>query len=128
MACAACTDPAMMSAPSPSGTDPGPADGGFNLDAAWRLHPHVAVRPERFGALLYHFRTRRLSFLKDRTLLAVVRSLADQPSARTACQAAGVRPAELARYETALATLAASHMITARPSPRSEERQSKEAP
>src|SRR4029077_5500984 len=33
----------------------------FDLDAAWRLHPQVSVRPERFGALLYHFGTRRLS-------------------------------------------------------------------
>ena len=28
---------------------------GFDLDAAWRLHPQVSVRPERFGAPLYHF-------------------------------------------------------------------------
>ena len=31
---------------------------------AWRLHPQVALRPEPFGALLYHFGTRRLSFLQ----------------------------------------------------------------
>ena len=35
------------------------------LDRAWRLAPQVSVRPERFGALLYDFDTRRLSFLKD---------------------------------------------------------------
>jgi putative mycofactocin binding protein MftB len=39
------------------------------------LHPQVSVRPEPFGALLYHFGTRRLSFLKDRRLLDVVRRL-----------------------------------------------------
>ena len=27
----------------------------FDLQAAWRLHPQVALRPEPFGALLYHF-------------------------------------------------------------------------
>jgi putative mycofactocin binding protein MftB len=33
------------------------------LDRAWALAPQVSVRPEQFGALLYHFGTRRLSFL-----------------------------------------------------------------
>jgi putative mycofactocin binding protein MftB len=86
----------------------------FDLDEAWRLHPQVAVRPERFGAMLYHFGTRRLSFLKDRTLLAAVQELAEHPSAREACQAVGVPPGELARYQTALATLATSLMIQRR--------------
>jgi putative mycofactocin binding protein MftB len=73
------------------------------------------MRPEPFGALLYHFGTRRLSFLKNPTVLAVVRSLADHPSARAACLAAGVRPAELPAYARALAALANSAMITERP-------------
>ncbi len=86
-------------------------DGDFDLDAAWRLHPQVSVRPERFGALLYHFGTRRLTFLKTPTLLTVVRSLDTQPSARAACAAAGVTPAELPAYASALARLAAGSMI-----------------
>jgi mycofactocin biosynthesis protein MftB len=85
--------------------------GGFDLDAAWRLHPQVSVRPERFGALLYHFGTRRLTFLKTPTLLTVVRSLDSQPSARAACAAAGVNPAELPAYAAALGSLAAGSMI-----------------
>jgi putative mycofactocin binding protein MftB len=84
---------------------------GFDLDTAWRLHPRVSVRPERFGALLYHFGTRRLSFLKSPTLLAVVRALESQPSARAACVAAGVRSEEFPAYAKALGTLAASSMI-----------------
>ena len=55
--------------------------GGFDPGTRWRLHPQVAVRPEPFGALLYHFGTRKLSFLKNRTILAVVQSLADYPDA-----------------------------------------------
>jgi putative mycofactocin binding protein MftB len=35
----------------------------FDPDLGWRLHHQVAVRPEPFGALLYHFGTRKLSFL-----------------------------------------------------------------
>ena len=88
----------------------------FDLDAAWRLHPQVSIRPERFGALLYHFGTRRLSFLKHPKLLAVVSALGEQPTARSACAAAGVGPAELPSYRTALATLAGSSMICERTS------------
>ena len=87
----------------------------FDLDRAWCVADRVAVRPEPFGALLYHFGTRRLSFLKNATVLAVVRSLADHPSARSACAAAGVSQAALPAYERALATLAESRMICERP-------------
>jgi len=74
----------------------------------------VSVRPERFGALLYHFGTRRLSFLKSPALLTVVKSLGDVPSAREACRRAGLTEAELPAYATALATLASSQMIRPR--------------
>ena len=87
---------------------------GFDLDRAWRVHPQVSMRPEPFGALLYHFGTRRLSFLKNQRVLAVVRSLADHPSARAACSASGVTEAELPAYARALATLAESQMISER--------------
>ena len=89
----------------------GPA---FDLDRPWRLDERVAVRPEPFGALLYHFGTRRLSFLKNATVLTVVRSLAERTSARTACTAAGIGDGELPAYARALAALADSQMITER--------------
>jgi putative mycofactocin binding protein MftB len=84
------------------------------LDRAWAVHEQVSVRPECFGALLYHFGTRRLSFLKDPMLLTVVRSLAEHDTARAACTSAGVGAAELPRYRAALATLARSQMIRER--------------
>jgi putative mycofactocin binding protein MftB len=86
----------------------------FDLDRAWQLHPQVAVRPERFGALLYHFGTRRLSFVKTPALLGVVQRLADAPSAREACTSEGIADAELGGYASALATLASSQMICPR--------------
>ncbi|MFD7206579.1 mycofactocin biosynthesis chaperone MftB [Streptomyces sp. NPDC059893] len=86
----------------------------LNLDRAWDLHPQVSVRPEPFGALLYHFGTRKLSFLKDRTLLAVVQALATAPTARSACATAGVPDAELPRYGRALTALAQSSMVVER--------------
>jgi putative mycofactocin binding protein MftB len=81
----------------------------FDPQAAWRLHPQVSVRPER-----YHFGTRRLSFLKSPTLLTVVTGLADAPSAAEACRTAGVPADKLPSYTSALATLAASSMICER--------------
>ncbi|MFD9430103.1 mycofactocin biosynthesis chaperone MftB [Streptomyces sp. NPDC060002] len=89
---------------------------GMDLDRAWDLHPQVSVRPEPFGALLYHFGTRRLSFLKDRRLLAVVQGLADAPTARAACRAAGLGEDELPRYGRALAALVRSSMVVGRTS------------
>ncbi|SOD72174.1 putative mycofactocin binding protein MftB [Jatrophihabitans sp. GAS493] len=86
----------------------------FDFDGAWQLNEQVSIRPERFGALLYHFGTRRLSFLKDVTLVEITRSLVSQPSARAACLAAGVAPGDLGQYERALATLAASSTISER--------------
>jgi mycofactocin biosynthesis protein MftB len=86
----------------------------FDLDAAWRLHPQVSLRPERFGALLYHFGTRRLSFVKTRELFAVITALDSQPTARAACVQAGIGAAELPGYARALGTLAASQMICER--------------
>jgi mycofactocin biosynthesis protein MftB len=84
---------------------------GFDPGLAWRLHPQVAVRPEPFGALLYHFGTRKLSFLKNRTILAVVQSLADYPDVRAACRAAGVGDDRQGPYLHALGVLAGSNML-----------------
>jgi mycofactocin biosynthesis protein MftB len=86
----------------------------FELDRPWCLDERVAVRPEPFGALLYHFGTRRLTFLKDPMVLTVVRSLAEHPSARSACESAGVAARALPAYERALATLASSQLIRER--------------
>jgi len=72
------------------------------------------VRPEPFGALLYHFGTRRLSFVKDRRLLTVVQGLEEAPTAREACSKAGVEPTELRAYERALARLAETDMLRER--------------
>jgi putative mycofactocin binding protein MftB len=76
----------------------------FDGTRPWTLHPQVSLRPESFGALAYHFGTRRLSFLKSRDPVAVVESLADQPTGHDACRAAGVTDGSSARYERALAT------------------------
>ena len=100
-----------MSAPAQEPGAVALSPGGFDPDHAWRLHPQVAVRPEPFGALLYHFGTRKLSFLKNRTILAVVQSLAEYPDVRAACRAAGVEDSLQQPYLHALGVLAGSHML-----------------
>ena len=81
------------------------------LDQAWALSPSVALRPEPFGALAYHFGNRRLTFLKRRELVDVVRRLDESADVRTALVAAGVAEASWPAYETALRGLAATDMI-----------------
>jgi putative mycofactocin binding protein MftB len=86
----------------------------FDLDHPYRLSPSVALRPEPFGALAYHFGNRRLTFLKTPELVAVVRLLADHASGSGALSAAGVPAAEHPRYAAALSALVDSEVIDAR--------------
>ena len=86
----------------------------FDLDRAYTLSPAVAVRPEPFGALVYHFGNRRLSFLKSPRLVTAVRLLDSHDSAAAALDAAGVPAWQRARYAAALAALAGSEVINAR--------------
>jgi mycofactocin biosynthesis protein MftB len=106
----------MSEAPAAVGVDgagalSAPRLPNFDVDRGWRLHPQVAVRPEPFGALLYHFGTRKLSFLKNRTILALVESLGEHHSVRSACAAAGIDDTAQGPYLSALATLAGSKML-----------------
>lgn len=90
------------------------------LDEAWTLSPAVALRPEPFGALAYHFGNRKLTFLKTPALVAVVRALGEHPSVRAALVDAGVPASQHEAYAGALAGLAAADMIRPR-SERAEE-------
>ncbi|ONM47096.1 mycofactocin radical SAM maturase [Nocardia donostiensis] len=87
----------------------------LDLDTRWQLHPRVALRPEPFGALLYHFGTRKLSFLKNPRIVEIVRSLPGHVSARSALRAAGVRDENADPYVKALAQLVDSDMIVGAP-------------
>jgi len=86
----------------------------FDLNRGWRLNPAVSLRPESFGALVYHFGNRRLSFLKSQQLVTVVGLLGHHDSAADALTAAGVPVEQRARYAAALAALADSEVIDAR--------------
>jgi putative mycofactocin binding protein MftB len=94
---------------------PSAAEGAeFDAQLPWRRAPSVALRPEPFGALVYHFGNRKLSFLKSRLLVDVVQSLAEHPTAAEALLAAGVPETQRAAYLRALADLARSSMIEPR--------------
>jgi mycofactocin biosynthetic radical S-adenosylmethionine protein MftC len=86
------------------------------LEVGWRLSPSVAVRPEAFGAMTYHFGSRRLSFLKSRRLATVVGILGHHPTALAACRAAGVPDGELAGYAAAIGQLADAGILVRVPS------------
>ena len=76
--------------------------------------PQVALRPEPFGALAYHFGTRRLSFLKTPELVQVVRTLEAHDDVHGALAAAGVPAERRPAYLAALAGLAAAGTIEPR--------------
>jgi putative mycofactocin binding protein MftB len=86
----------------------------FDPALPYRCSPRVAVRPEPFGALVYHFGTRRLSFLKTPELVAVVSGLEQHPDVHGALDAAGVPETVRAAYLRALAGLAANGTIEER--------------
>jgi putative mycofactocin binding protein MftB len=92
------------------------------LDQAWTLSPSVALRPEPFGALAYHFGNRKLTFLKRPELVAVVRALGTQPDVRSAMVAAGIPESQFAAYTEALAGLARTDMIRPRFDEKAEEK------
>ncbi|MEX5633263.1 mycofactocin biosynthesis chaperone MftB [Parafrankia sp. FMc2] len=87
------------------------------LDEAWELSRVVALRPEPFGALAYHFDNRRLIFLKRPELVEVVRGLGAAPDVRTALTRAGVPAGQWAAYARALRGLAEADVIRHRETP-----------
>jgi putative mycofactocin binding protein MftB len=94
-------------------TVPGALD-PFNPGLPWRRARSVALRPEPFGALVYHFGNRKLSFLKSKLLVQVVESLDGHPSASATLAACGVSEPQRPAYVKALADLAGSQMIEPR--------------
>ncbi|HEY2239833.1 MAG TPA: mycofactocin biosynthesis chaperone MftB [Streptosporangiaceae bacterium] len=85
----------------------------FDAGQAYEMHPQVAIRPESFGALAYHYGNRRLVFLKAPALVTVVESLADYPTAADAI-AAHVPDGQRDSYCQALSGLLSSEVIRAR--------------
>ena len=84
-------------------------------ERALGLHPQVALRPEPFGALAYHYGTRRLVFLKHPDVVRVVEALTDHPSVTATFDACGIADHRRPAFERALAALLDSEMLRDRP-------------
>jgi putative mycofactocin binding protein MftB len=74
----------------------------------------VALRPEPFGALAYHYGNRRLSFLRSPELVALVRSLAEHPGPDEALVASGIDASRWPTFRKALASLLDSGVVRER--------------
>ncbi len=81
---------------------------------AYALHPQVGLRPEKFGALAYHYGNRRLTFLNDDKLVAVVQKAHEYDDVDGALAAAGVPEQNWPAYRTVLARLAESEVLQCR--------------
>jgi putative mycofactocin binding protein MftB len=86
----------------------------FDAGRRYELHPDLALRPERFGALLYHYGTRRLTFLKSLELTAIVSDIGEHPSVDAALTAHDVGADRRQHILRALAKLEASEVISVR--------------
>jgi len=84
------------------------------LEEAWTLSPSVALRPEPFGALAYHFGNRKLTFLKRPELVRLVEALEHRPTVAAALDDAGIPAAQRPAYLEALAGLASTDTIRRR--------------
>ncbi|MEX0426578.1 mycofactocin biosynthesis chaperone MftB [Nocardioides sp. DS6] len=93
------------------------ADTLVSVTDGWELSPSVALRPEPFGALAYHFGNRKLTFLKTPALVTLVRALGDAPDVAAAMDAAGVPEQQRPAYLAALTGLARTDMIRPRTEP-----------
>jgi mycofactocin biosynthesis protein MftB len=81
------------------------------LDRHLTLDPQVALRPEPFGALAYHYGNRRLIFLKHPDMVRVVRSLADHDTVEAALRACEIAEARWPSFVSALESLERSHVV-----------------
>jgi mycofactocin biosynthesis protein MftB len=84
------------------------------LDRAFALNPQVALRPEPFGALGYHYGNRKLVFLRNHDIVRVVSALADQATLRDALVATGIAEVRWPLFERAVASLVDSEMLDER--------------
>jgi len=79
------------------------------------LNPDVALRPEPFGALAYHYGNRRLVFLRHPDLVAVVHALDGHRTIAEVLDVEGIAPHRRASFVAALRSLSDSEMLCEQP-------------
>jgi mycofactocin biosynthesis protein MftB len=101
----------------PAAVDQDTPGGAFDPALPWQRARSVAMRPEPFGALVYHFGNRKLSFLKSKLLVSVVEALEHHASVHATLTACAVPESQRPAYVKALGDLARSQMIERRELP-----------
>ncbi|MBA2337966.1 MAG: mycofactocin biosynthesis chaperone MftB [Acidimicrobiia bacterium] len=86
----------------------------FDPDRPYRVDPKVALRPEPFGALAYHYGNRRLLFLRSTALVSVLERLDDHVSAAEAVASVTTAARSTSALLAALGHLESSGVIGAR--------------
>ncbi|MBL6636076.1 MAG: mycofactocin biosynthesis chaperone MftB [Ilumatobacteraceae bacterium] len=81
------------------------------LNSPLKLHPSVALRPEPFGALAYHYDNRRLIFLKHPSIVDVVKDLHQYPDLQSALCAHGIEERHWDAYDNAICSLIESDVV-----------------
>lgn len=84
------------------------------LSAALELHPQVALRPEPFGALAYHYGNRRLVFLKHPDMVTVAQRLAAHSSLAETLQACEIAATRWSSFAAAFENLLTSEVVRER--------------
>jgi len=79
---------------------------------ALRLDPGVALRPEPFGALAYHYGTRRLVFLKHPDVVRVVEGLDGSTPTSEVLESCGIPADRQPAIERALDALVRSGIVS----------------
>jgi len=83
----------------------------FDATKPYRLDPRVALRPEPFGALAYHYGNRRLTLLRAPELVSLVQGIGRFESARAAYDGVGIADARWTSFEKALTSLERSGFL-----------------
>jgi putative mycofactocin binding protein MftB len=80
-------------------------------DRRLTLDPQVALRPEPFGALAYHYGNRRLIFLKHPDVVRVVRALDGRDTVADTLRACGIAESRWPAFVDALESLVGSGVL-----------------
>jgi putative mycofactocin binding protein MftB len=81
------------------------------LERRLTLNAQVALRPEPFGALAYHYGNRKLVFLKHPDVVRVVQALGDHDTLADTLRACDIAPERWPAFERAIGSLNDSEML-----------------
>ena len=76
------------------------------------LNHQVALRPEPFGALAYHYGNRKLVFLRHPDIVEVVQELDGEATLAEVLEECGVNSSRWPSFDRAFGQLMASDMLT----------------